>query len=119
MKYAVVLISVLIGLFFIIFGCNMAITKDKSNTEISEIDKEHESIFVDEQINQMIESDEFKNATIDIRREMIRELLAQLKKDDLIIYYNFQKNSQMFSFTYSDGTQGGVLLEDHHPYFNG
>lgn len=118
MKYVVTIVSVFIEVLIVIYGWNLVV-KDKSNTEFSKIDKEDESIYVDEQINQMIKSNEFKNATIDIKKEIARELLDQLKREGFISHYKFQKSSRMFSFTYSDGTQGGVLLEDQHPYFNG
>ena len=119
MKQAVAIITFFIVLLIAIYGWNVVIVKDEDCNQNSEMNNADKVAYVDEQIRQLIVSDVFKAAALDTRKKLAQELLKQLKKDDLITHYNFQKNSQMFSFTYCDGTQGGVLLENRDPYFNG
>jgi len=75
--------------------------------------------YVDDEIEKMVESAEYKNATIDERKNIANSLLLRLKKEKAIKRFSYSKDSYLFSFTYKNGTLGGIYLKDFNTQFNG
>ncbi len=65
----------------------------------------------DDMIADLLNSKEYIDGTITERKDMVTSLLDQLYKDKLIINYSFHSTGDMFSYTYPDGSLGGIQIE--------
>jgi len=74
--------------------------------------------YVDEQLQELIQSSTYQNGNIDERYQMVNQLLSKLKKEKAIIDFSYNKDSYLFSFEYCDGVLGGVRIKDFNSDFN-
>ena len=70
--------------------------------------------YVDDKIEELIGTSNYKNMTNNERKTIAKELLSSLKRDGYIEYYSC--DDSMCSFTYKGGALGGIMLEDFNPY---
>jgi len=75
--------------------------------------------YVDDRISAVTATDAYKNASVDERKDIIQQLLTELKHENAIKYVYYSKDNYLFSFEYKDGTLGGVKIKDFDPYMNG
>lgn len=73
---------------------------------------------VDDQIQELIKSDAYKNGTILERKKLVGEQLRQLAYDGYISHLLYDKQNALFSFQYVDGSLGGIQLTDFDHHFN-
>lgn len=73
---------------------------------------------VDEQIQELIKSDAYKNGTISERKKLVGEQLHQLAYDGYISHLLYDKQNALFSFQYADASLGGIQLTDFDYQFN-
>lgn len=71
-----------------------------------------ETIYVDTSINNLITSSDYSKMSLEEKQIAVTKLLNTLKKEGEIKSYNYSESNTMFSFTYKNGTLGGVTLED-------
>lgn len=127
-RHVIVLISTFI-LSISILGCSQVEqpTSDKQvqtqNTQIeqSEQDEHVQSKitpeqYVDNTINELIESEEFKTGDIEIRKKLSEDLMNELEKLKYINNVYYEDN--MYTFQYSNGSLGGIMLKDWNPMLN-
>jgi hypothetical protein len=68
--------------------------------------------YTDKQIEDITASTAYKDADTEGRKRMISLLLKQLRKERVIVQYSYDKDGELFSFEYVDGSLGGVQLRD-------
>ena len=80
---------------------------------------------VDNAISQLVESEEYNNATIDERREKALALLNKLADEgtperscSLIVKESITVSDDTISFSYKSGVLGGVMLKGFDQYMN-
>lgn len=116
--YGKITVGVII-VFILNLCCLVAVGCEKPSEESAyrkeEIDMNE---YVDEQIQAIVQSDAYKNASIDQREQIISHLLSQLKKEEAINNFLYEKGNYLFSFEYCDGTLGGVKIKDFDSYFD-
>ena len=67
---------------------------------------------VNQKIDALIESAEYKQANIQTRKEYAQSLLEEMEDEKLIRNYKYFEESYMFSFNYENGIIGGIYLLD-------
>ncbi len=90
----------------------------KNETKEPVIPSVSETIYVDTTINNLITSSNYTNMPIEEQQIAVTKLLNILKKEGEIKSYNYSEDNKLFSFTYKNGTLGGVTLEDIDPELN-
>jgi hypothetical protein len=74
---------------------------------------------VDEAVQALTERGDFRAALPEARKARLGQLLLRLTAERLISNVLFDPSLRLFSFTYRDGSLGGVSLREHHPEANG
>ena len=83
-----------------------------SDTELSDMED------VNIMIRRLVESEEFKNADLDKRKELGENLLKELLDKKLIKDYNVFDGDSIITFTYNSGALGGIQVTSFDPDFN-
>ncbi len=83
------------------------ITNEESTEESTEETKQE----VDDVIDNLLEKDNFSDMSDDSQREEIEKLLNNLAEENLIYDVEYDETEKMYSFEYSDGGLGGILME--------
>lgn len=115
-----VLLLIVIILVLIVVGIkkykifDKTILKDDEEETFTEEELE-DMDYVDNKISQLIKSEDYKKLTLDEKIIKVEKVLNELKKDGYIIYYNHEKESNIFNFKYKCGVAGAVMLEDFEP----
>lgn len=73
---------------------------------------------VDERIDTLLASEEYQAAPTEERAKLVDALLQQMKESGTIRQYHYFSEEAFFSFEYSDGSAGGVMLKDFSSEFN-
>ena len=99
-------------------GCsnNATVSKINNSTEISDNTFTEEELsrdeYVDTKIAEITASEEYKESSYDERKTDIEQLLTQLKREKYIRNVYYDKDNQMFTFQYSSGVLGGVMIKE-------
>ena len=99
-------------------GCsnNATVIKINKSTETSDNTFTEEEIskdeYVDTEISKITASEEYKESSYDERKTDIEQLLTQLKREKYIRNVYYDKDNQMFTFQYSSGVLGGVMIKE-------
>lgn len=99
-------------------GCsnNTTVNKITNNTEISDSTFTEEEIakdeYVDTKIAEITASEEYKESSYDDRKTTIEQILTDLKREKYIKNVYYDKDNQMFTFQYSSGVLGGVMIKE-------
>ncbi len=105
-------------------GCssNTTVNKITNNTEISDSTFTEEEIakdeYVDTKISKITDSEEYKESSYDDRKTAIEQLLTELKEEKYIKNVYYDKDNQMFTFQYSSGVLGGVMIKEFDSLMN-
>lgn len=83
-----------------------------SDTELSDMED------VDIMIRRLVESEEFKDADLDKRKELGENLLKELLEKKLIKDYKVFDGDSIITFTYNSGALGGIQVTSFDPDFN-
>lgn len=112
-------ISIILLLLVVLLstGCNnTTVSKINNSTEISDNTFTEEEIskdeYVDTKIAEITASEEYKESYYDERKTDIEQLLTQLKREKYIRNVYYDKDNQMFTFQYSSGVLGGVMIKE-------
>lgn len=112
-------ISIILLLLVVLLstGCNnTTVSKINNSTEISDNTFTEEEIskdeYVDTEISKITDSEEYKESSYDERKTDIEQLLTQLKREKYIRNVYYDKDNQMFTFQYSSGVLGGVMIKE-------
>lgn len=112
-------ISIILLLLVVLLstGCNnITVSKINNSTEISDNTFTEEEIskdeYVDTKIAEITASEEYKESSYDDRKTTIEQLLTQLKREKYIRNVYYDKDNQMFTFQYSSGVLGGVMIKE-------
>ena len=99
-------------------GCsnNATVIKINKSTETSDNTFTEEELsrdeYVDTEISKITDSEEYKESSYDERKTDIEQLLTQLKREKYIRNVYYDKDNQMFTFQYSSGVLGGVMIKE-------
>ncbi len=106
----VVLISIISGVLII----------SQKNKEES-IYSEDVYSYVDDIIKDNINSDNYLNADINEKYKIINKILNSLEKENKILSNSIEYDSanKIFWYNYSDGTEGGIMLENFSEGYSG
>lgn len=101
-------------------GVNVAdILADNNNKEVKTTGKISAMTYVDNKIQELLDSDDFKEAPLSEKEEMATVLLNNLADEGYIEKDSISPSDDIVSFTYSDeGILGGIKLEDFDPELN-
>lgn len=112
-------ISIILLLLVVLLstGCNnTTVSKINNSTEISDNTFTEEELsrdeYVDTEISKITDSEEYKESSYDERKTDIEQLLTQLKREKYIRNVYYDKDNQMFTFQYSSGVLGGVMIKE-------
>ncbi|MGN1457179.1 MAG: hypothetical protein ACI4XP_04395 [Acutalibacteraceae bacterium] len=85
-----------------------------SSKEIDDMSK------VDDRIQNLMKSEDFKAASEQNKLEAVETLLNELAKEDLIIgeSINYDVRNSQFSFQYKSGALGGIMMKDFDEHMN-
>lgn len=83
-----------------------------ATAENAEEDEFEKMDFVNDKINELTSSDDYKNATLDEQQKLAYEMLADLEKDGYIRNLYYSSEDSLISFQYANGALGGVSLKD-------
>ncbi len=82
-------------------------------------DKELEDMqYVDDKIEQLSSSQEYKEMSIEEKATEMEKLLKDLKEKKYIKDYNYSSDNYLFSYEYECGVLGGIMLKDFDPMLN-
>lgn len=73
---------------------------------------------VDSAIDKLINSVEYKQMPNNQKKEECEKLLNSLKDQGKIKYFSYSESSMLYSFEYSDGVLGGIMIKEWDPYMN-
>lgn len=98
-------------------GCNnTTVSKINNSTEISDNTFTEEEIskdeYVDTKIAEITASEEYKESSYDDRKTTIEQILTDLKREKYKKNVYYDKDNQMFTFQYSSGVLGGVMIKE-------
>ena len=99
-------------------GCsnNTTVSKINNSTETSDNTFTEEELsrdeYVDTKIAEITASEEYKESSYDDRKTTIEQILTDLKEEKYIKNGYYDKDSQMFTFQYSSGVLGGVMIKE-------
>ncbi len=74
---------------------------------------------VNDEIGQLIESDDYIKASIEEKEEFASILLNKLENQGYIKGLYYDKENSLFSFQYADGTLGGIQMDDFNKEIDG
>lgn len=118
MKNKHISIILLMTVVLLSTGCsnNATVIKINKSTETSDNTFTEEEIskdeYVDTKIAEITASEEYKESSYDERKTDIEQLLTQLKREKYIRNVYYDKDNQMFTFQYSSGVLGGVMIKE-------
>lgn len=105
-------------------GCsnNATVIKINNSTETSDNTFTEEELsrdeYVDTEISKITDSEEYKESSYDDRKAAIEQILTKLKEEKYIKNDYYDKDSQMFTFQYSSGVLGGVMIKEFDSLMN-
>lgn len=111
-------IILLITVVLLSTGCssNATVIKINNSTEISDNTFTEEELsrdeYVDTKIAEITASKEYKESSYDDRKTTIEQILTDLKREKYIKNVYYDKDNQMFTFQYSSGVLGGVMIKE-------
>lgn len=73
---------------------------------------------VDTKVHEITDSEEYSNASIEEREQMIGPLLKDLEKLGYIKNLYYDKDNEAFTFQYYSGVLGGVMIKEWNPMMN-
>lgn len=73
---------------------------------------------VDTKVHEITDSEEYSNASIEEREQMIGPLLKDLEKLGYIKNLYYDKDNETFTFQYYSGVLGGVMIKEWNPMMN-
>ena len=73
---------------------------------------------VDKAVSELTDSDNWKQANVDTRRELVVMLLNKLADDGLITKNSIYADEDLVSFEYTGGARGGIKLTPFDPMMN-
>ena len=117
-------IILLITVVLLSTGCssNTTVIKINNSTETSDNTFAEEELsrdeYVDTEISKITDSEEYKKSSYDERKTAIEQLLTELKEEKYIKNVYYDKDSQMFTFQYSSGVLGGVMIKEFDSLMN-
>ena len=118
MKNKHISIILLMTVVLLSTGCsnNATVIKINKSTETSDNTFTEEELsrdeYVDTEIAEITASEEYKESSYDERKTDIEQLLTQLKREKYIRNVYYDKDNQMFTFQYSSGVLGGVMIKE-------
>lgn len=118
MKNKHISIILLMTVVLLSTGCsnNTTVSKINNSTEISDNTFTEEELsrdeYVDTEISKITDNEEYKESSYDERKTDIEQLLTQLKREKYIRNVYYDKDNQMFTFQYSSGVLGGVMIKE-------
>lgn len=118
MKNKHISMILLLAVVLLSTGCsnNTTVNKITNNTEISDSTFTEEEIakdeYVDTKIAEITASEEYKESSYDDRKTTIEQILTDLKREKYIKNVYYDKDNQMFTFQYSSGVLGGVMIKE-------
>lgn len=118
MKNKHISIILLMTVVLLSTGCsnNETVIKINKSTETSDNTFTEEELsrdeYVDTEIAEITASEEYKESSYDERKTDIEQLLTQLKREKYIRNVYYDKDNQMFTFQYSSGVLGGVMIKE-------
>lgn len=80
-----------------------------ANDIIKEID---EYTDVDEIIETVLSTNEYKEADYELKRSIVKRLMTKLSDVNLISGYYYESTSRQYTYTYLDDTEGRIKLDD-------
>lgn len=111
-------IILLITVVLLSTGCsnNTTVSKINNSTEASDNTFTEEELSKDESVDTKIaeitDSEEYRYSSYDERKTAIEQLLTDLKREKYIKNVYYDKDNQMFTFQYSSGVLGGVMIKE-------
>ena len=118
MKNKHISIILLMTVVLLSTGCsnNATVIKINKSTETSDNTFTEEELsrdeYVDTEISKITDSEEYKESSYDERKTDIEQLLTQLKREKYIRNVYYDKDNQKFTFQYSSGVLGGVMIKE-------
>lgn len=73
---------------------------------------------IDYAIDKLTNSEEYKQMSDNQKKEECEKLLNRLKDQGKIKYFSYSESSMLYSFEYSDGVLGGIMIKEWDPYMN-
>ena len=112
----VLLLTVLIGGGALYAVC-LPVSRKEQKAEPSKSEKTDGDDFVrkrsaSEQINALLEGEDYLAAPVKQRRKMAEELLNGLAAEGLVRNVYYDKENDQYSFLYADGSLGGISFVD-------
>ena len=104
------------GVSFRVFNRKGPVEEISGITQIEEYEFEQMN-YVDETINELINSAEWKTMSINERKEKAEILLNKLEEEGYIQNVIFGE-AYVYSFQYNNGVLGGLMIKDFEPYMN-
>lgn len=117
MKNKHISMILLLAVVLLSTGCNnTTVSKINNSTEISDNTFTEEEIskdeYVDTKIAEITASEEYKESSYDDRKTTIEQILTDLKREKYKKNVYYDKDNQMFTFQYSSGVLGGVMIKE-------
>lgn len=123
MKKVILITMILIILTTLAIVCTPQtkdVQEDKEETQEETLtDKELDDMqYVDDKIDKLLNSDKYDALSLDERAIEVKKVLKELKKEKYIKNYYYEEGSYLFSFEYSCGVLGGVMIKEFDPMLN-
>jgi len=94
-------------------GCGGSGANDREEPEPREEAEAAQTARAEELLSEVIESDDFADADLEERRDLVEEILDECYEEGLIQEEaEYDKSTKLYTFTYADDTLGGVSLEE-------
>ena len=108
LKYVVIAIIVIIAT---LVGFNHG--NKKSETDYSSVK------YVNSKLSEAMSNSEFKETDINKKKEICYEILDELEKQNYISDINYSSDTFMYEFKHSNGTLGGIMLDEFNKNYSG
>ncbi len=115
MKKVIIILAIILTIGISAFVINK-IYKSNTTYYYEEIFNENKNI--DDGLNKLMESEEYKNSNENKKIEVVENFLKLYEKDNIIKNLDYDSKTKLFSFQYSDGSLGGVSLKEFDPMLN-
>lgn len=73
---------------------------------------------IDNRISEVTDSEEYSNATIEERKQMVLVVLTDLESNGYIKNLYYDEDSETFTFQYYNDVLGGVMIKEFDPMMN-
>ena len=116
MKKIVAFLSFLILICMCYLYVN-SLAKDGYNIDVDKIYMNNKSD-VDKATNELMNNGKYKQLDDDNKIDIVGKLLKKYELANKIENLYYDDNNKMYTFKYSDGVLGGIMIKEFAPYLN-